>query len=59
MPPSKLTESTEMYLKALAELGGAGPVSMAHLAERLSISPVSANERVNRLAEQGLVTHLP
>jgi DtxR family Mn-dependent transcriptional regulator len=48
-----------MYLKALAELGRGEPISMARLAERLGITTVSANERINRLAEQGLVTHLP
>jgi DtxR family transcriptional regulator, Mn-dependent transcriptional regulator len=58
-PAVGLTESTEMYLKALAELGGEEPVSMARLAKRLGITPVSANERINLLAAQGLVTHLP
>jgi len=59
MPPASFTESTEMYLKALAELDRGEPVSIARLAERLGITTVSANERINRLAEQGLVTHLP
>ncbi len=59
MASSSLTESTEMYLKALAELGVGEPVSIARLAERLGITTVSANERINRLADQGLVTHLP
>ncbi|MEP7356203.1 MAG: metal-dependent transcriptional regulator [Anaerolineales bacterium] len=58
-PAAGLTESTEMYLKALAELGGEEPVSMARLAKRLGITPVSANERINLLAAQGLVSHLP
>jgi DtxR family Mn-dependent transcriptional regulator len=54
-----LTESTEVCLKALAELGGEEFVSMARLAHRLGITPVSAKERINLLAAQGLVTHLP
>jgi DtxR family Mn-dependent transcriptional regulator len=53
-----LTESSEMYLKALAELGGDEPVPIARLAERLGITQVSTNERIKRLAEQGLVSHI-
>lgn len=53
-----LSESTEMYLKALAELGDRD-VSIARLAERLGVTPVSANEMIRRLGEQGLVKHTP
>ena len=53
------TESTEMYLKALAELSGGQAVATGRLAERLGITQVSANERVKRLADQGLVNHQP
>ncbi len=53
-----MSESTEMYLKAMAELGD-HPVAIARLAERLGVTPVSANEMMRRLGEQGLVTHTP
>ena len=57
-PAVDLNESTEVCLKALAELGGEELVSMARLAKRLGITLVSAKERINLLAAQGLVTHL-
>jgi DtxR family Mn-dependent transcriptional regulator len=53
-----LSESTEMYLKAMAEFGD-GDVPIARLATRLSVTPVSANEMIKRLGEQGLVSHIP
>lgn len=54
-----LSESTEMYLKAMAELGNGDTVAIGRLAERLEVTPVSANEMVRRLGEQGLVSHTP
>lgn len=54
----QLSESTEMYLKAMAELGEHA-VAVSRLAERLSVTHVSANEMMRRLGEQGLVTHTP
>jgi DtxR family transcriptional regulator, Mn-dependent transcriptional regulator len=54
-----MSESTEMYLKAIAELDDRDAVAVARLAERLSVTPVSANEMVRRLGEQGLVSHKP
>lgn len=56
LPP--LSESTEMYLKAMAELGDRD-VAVSRLAERLRVTHVSANEMMRRLGEQGLVTHTP
>jgi DtxR family Mn-dependent transcriptional regulator len=53
-----LSESTEMYLKAMAEFGDRD-LPIARLAERLSVTPVSANEMVKKLGEQGLVAHTP
>jgi DtxR family Mn-dependent transcriptional regulator len=54
------SESVEMYLKTVAELGGESePVSIGRVAERLSISPVSANEMMKRLGENGYIDHLP
>lgn len=55
----QLSESTEMYLKAMVELNYCDVVAVGRLAERLSVTPVSANEMVRRLGEQGLVTHTP
>ena len=58
MTVPQLSESTEMYLKAMSELGDRA-VAIARLAERLNVTPVSANEMMRRLGEQGLVTHMP
>lgn len=54
-----LSESTEMYLKAMAELSEGEVVPIGRLAERLEVTPVSANEMVKRLGDQGLVSHTP
>lgn len=60
MKDTQYSESVEMYLKTLANLGGAGgPVPIAQLAERLAITPVSANEMIQRLVREGLVGHQP
>lgn len=59
MSVQHLSESTEMYLKAMAELNDRAVVAIGRLAERLSVTPVSANEMVRRLNEQGLVSHTP
>jgi DtxR family Mn-dependent transcriptional regulator len=53
-----LSESTEMYLKVMAELG-ARDVAISRLAERLNVTSVSANEMMRRLGDQGLVNHVP
>ena len=58
MSVQQLSESTEMYLKAMAELGDR-EVAIARVAERLNVTNVSANEMMHRLGEQGLVTHTP
>src|SRR5512147_469737 len=55
----QLSESTEMYLKAMAEMSGPASVAIGRLAERLSVTPVSANEMIKKLGEQGLVSHTP
>lgn len=59
MPLAHLSESIEMYLKAIAEVGGDGPVPIARVAERLNITQVSASEMIRRLAEQQFVQHTP
>jgi DtxR family Mn-dependent transcriptional regulator len=53
-----LSESTEMYLKAMAEFGDRN-IAIARLATRLSVTPVSANEMIKKLGEHGLVSHTP
>lgn len=56
------SESEEMYLIHIAmagEEGVTGPVGLARLAEMLSISPVSVNQMVKKLAGRGLVDYLP
>ena len=55
----QMTESTEMYLKAMAELGVRDVVTVGRLAGRLGVTHVSANEMVHRLTESGLVSHTP
>lgn len=55
----QMTESTEMYLKAMAELGADHVVAVGRLAGRLGVTNVSANEMVHRLTENGLVSHIP
>lgn len=51
-------EAAEMYLKTIAELDdGRSPIVIARVAERLGVSPVSANEMMKRLVEQELVAH--
>ena len=59
MSVTQLSESTEMYLKAMVELSNHEKVAVGRLAERLNVTPVSANEMVRRLSEQGLMTHMP
>jgi DtxR family Mn-dependent transcriptional regulator len=58
MTVPQLSESTEMYLKAMAEFGNRD-MTISRLAERLSVTPVSANEMIKKLGEQGLVSHTP
>lgn len=56
---TQFSESMEMYLKAMLEMGGREVVAIGRLAERLGVTPVSANEMIRRLGEQGLVKHIP
>lgn len=60
--PDEMSESEEMYLITIARLVEQGveePVSISHLAAKLSIQPVSANQMVHKLAEEGFVDYLP
>lgn len=54
-----LSESVEMYLKAMLEMSDREPATVARLAERLGVTPVSANEMVRKLGEHGLAKHTP
>ncbi len=51
-----------MYLLTLlraAEDGHVGPLGLASLAERLEVSPASANEMIRKMAGRGLVDYEP
>jgi len=48
-----------MYLKAMLEMSDREPATVGRLAERLGVTPVSANEMVRRLGEHGLAKHTP
>ena len=54
-----LSQSTEMYLKAMAEFSNCEVMPVGRLAERLNVTQVSAHEMMRRLDEQGLVSHTP
>jgi len=57
---TKSTESPEMYLKSLYQLGANDrPVPISTLAGHLGISPVSATEMIHRMAERQWVEHVP
>jgi DtxR family Mn-dependent transcriptional regulator len=56
------TESEQMYLITVAraaEEGASGPLPVAALAAALGVSVVSANEKVHRLVERGLLEYSP
>jgi DtxR family Mn-dependent transcriptional regulator len=55
---SAIGPSPEMYLKSLFELSAADePVSVAAVAGRLGVTPVSASEMIHRLERGHLVVH--
>ncbi len=55
-----MSQNVEEYLEAIYKLAeGDVPVGIPALAERLSISPVSANEMIRRLVREGLVVYVP
>jgi len=56
-PP--LTEAQEDYLKAIYQLAEGGTVGTRLLAERLSVRPASVTGMLKKLAELGLVVHVP
>ncbi len=59
---SVLSESEEMYLAAIAriqESKGTGPAPLSQLASSMEVLPVSANQMVRKLEEEGLVRYTP
>ena len=60
MLPSSLSRSIEDYLKAIYDLSREeDPASTSAIAEALDIQPASVTGMVKRLAEMGLLEHLP
>ena len=60
MIPSPLSRSIEDYLKAIYDLSRAEePASTSAIAEVLDIQPASVTGMVKRLAEIGLLEHVP
>jgi len=58
--PARLSRSTEDYLKAVFTLTRDGsPASTSSLAEHLGVQPASVTGMVKRLAEMGLLAHVP
>jgi DtxR family Mn-dependent transcriptional regulator len=56
------SENLEMYLVTIALLEEQGveiPVGLSRLAEELQVQPVSVNQMVRKLDEEGLVTYQP
>jgi DtxR family transcriptional regulator, Mn-dependent transcriptional regulator len=56
------TEAVENYAKAIYSLqhrGGGEPVATNDLAERLEVTPASASSMIKKLADLGLVAHVP
>lgn len=60
MATPALSRSVEDYLKAIYSLSGPGdPVSTSAIAEALDIQPASVTGMVKRMAEWGLLQHVP
>jgi DtxR family Mn-dependent transcriptional regulator len=57
-----MSENEEMYLVTIYQLvedGEEEPISISRLADALSIKPVSANQMIHKLSEEGLVHYEP
>ena len=60
MTPRALSRSVEDYLKAIYGLSeGGDPASTSAIAEALDIQPASVTGMVKRMAENGLLEHVP
>lgn len=58
--PARLSRSSEDYLKAVYTLARDGtPASTSSLAEHLGVQPASVTGMVKRLAQRGLLAHVP
>lgn len=56
-----MNDSQEMYLVVIAQANedGINPVPVNHLAERLKVQPVSANQMIKKLEEIDLICYTP
>ena len=56
-----MNDSQEMYLVIIAQANedGINPVPVNHLAERLKVQPVSANQMIKKLEESNLIHYTP
>jgi DtxR family Mn-dependent transcriptional regulator len=56
-----MNDSQEMYLVVIAQANedGINPVPVNHLAERLKVQPVSANQMIKKLEESNLICYTP
>ncbi len=58
--PETLSRSTEYYLKAIYRLGtSVEPVQTTSIADALEVAPASVSGMLKRLAEAGLLEHVP
>ena len=60
--PNSISESEQMYLITIArsvEAGGPEPLPLSHIAQALSLQPVSVNQMVRKLEGEGLVSYHP
>ena len=58
----EISESQEMYLVTIASLleeGFEEPIPLSQLADKLSVTSISANEMIRKLAEEEYVSYLP
>jgi len=59
-PPERdLSRSAQDYLKAIYKLQDDGPVLTSALAERMGVAAPSATNAIGRLADAGLLSHVP
>ncbi|KPL71992.1 hypothetical protein ADN00_15940 [Ornatilinea apprima] len=57
-----MSESEEMYLVTIARLiedGTSSPIPLSTLAREMEILPVSANQMIRKMADEGLVEYIP
>lgn len=62
MANPNMSEAEEMYLITLAKLaesGVQGPIPLTQLADELKVLPVSANQMVHKLEQEGILDYVP